>query len=786
MDAMADQKVKLDASRLWQFPLLIVSLVLFAYAAYLFIDPGKRADVERFLATARGYLQQERPEATVQTLTELLALGRLTPEERAQVHLLSAAAIEQAMKLRGVDIAANHAEIVKQINLAIANGADIGFDGFVRLGRSYEALGKRGEAINAYRSAIAIDSSRELSTHRRIISLLIEQGRANEADVELVKFLNSPLLTESEAAWALGLRGQIKIDAGEFEHARSLLDDAANLARFALPEIQGEIAYRRGYAAWKLGRLDEAHELLTQARTDLTIGNELEADATLALGRIAKVRGESAKALELFRHVITTHPSSQSALLARLDTALIHAALGEDDVALEGFRVVVKELQRRPALEALTAEVEAGIRGAQQSLGSRGNAMGVIELLGYEQSLRPEVTPSFFGRLANALDLRARQVEAAAENAPADVRLKAQQDASDLLTRCGQAWIAYARQLTIEDVAGQAELMWKGIDAFDRAGNVAAAIDALKWFIDERPDDPETPKAILRLGRTYMIAGLFDRAIEAFQRNRFRYPNSLDASKSLVPLAQAYIAKGPEEFAKAEQTLIEVVDNNRLLTPESSEFREAVFELAKLYYRTGRYDQAVVKLEEFRRRYPDDPRDAQLRFLMADSYRRSAGEVAQKLAALDAGADADARPSDRLELVVARRERLQTAARIFGEIVENRAATAQNEAAQLYVKLAHFYQADCLFDLGDFDQAIKLYDVAAFRYQEDPSALAAYVQIVNAHVAMGRPNEARAANERARVLLRRMPADVFSDSVYTIPRAYWEQWLGYSDASGMW
>src|SRR5204862_5097601 len=108
--------------------------------------------------------------------------------------------------------------------------------------------------------------------------------------------------------------------------------------------------------------------------------------------------------------------------------------------------------------------------------------------------------------------------------------------------------------------------------------NVQCVIAALELFAAERPDDALAPDALLRLGRAYQAAGLFDKAIGAFQRNQFRYPQSLAASKSAIPLAQAYIAKGPDAYSKAEGVLHSVVDNNPLLTPESEEFRQAVFE----------------------------------------------------------------------------------------------------------------------------------------------------------------------------------------------------------------
>ena len=108
-----------------------------------------------------------------------------------------------------------------------------------------------------------------------------------------------------------------------------------------------------------------------------------------------------------------------------------------------------------------------------------------------------------------------------------------------------------------------------------------------------------------------------------------------------------------------------------------------------------------------------------------------------------------------------------------------------SELDTLYFKLAHFYRADCVYDLGSYDEAIRLYDAAAFRYQDDPSALAAYVQIVNSYCALGKINEAKTANERAKWLLRKMPEASFSDASFPMPKAYWEQWLKWTGNTGL-
>jgi tetratricopeptide (TPR) repeat protein len=135
----------------------------------------------------------------------------------------------------------------------------------------------------------------------------------------------------------------------------------------------------------------------------------------------------------------------------------------------------------------------------------------------------------------------------------------------------------------------------------------------------------------------------------------------------------------------------------------------------------------------------------------------------------------------------AKRDRLSKARGLYDQVVEHfKNKQPDNAVDQLYFKLSHFYRADCLYDLGEYDEAVKLYDLAAFRYQEDPSALAAYVQIVNAYCALGKVQEARSANERAKLMLSRIPAEAFKDGTFQMPKEYYGQWLKWTSESGLW
>jgi tetratricopeptide (TPR) repeat protein len=461
-------------------------------------------------------------------------------------------------------------------------------------------------------------------------------------------------------------------------------------------------------------------------------------------------------------------------------------ALSEDDAGLTDLHDLTKQIGEKAYREKYKTAAVEGLGRAASGLSSRGNYQGTLELLADEQELVPAPGADFFERLGEVYEQRANQLEANSADVTAADKIRREKQVREMRTRAGDAYIAYSRAMTLADDKGYGEALWKGIDLYDRASNSQCVISALELFVAERPDDALSPEALLRLGRAYQAAGMFDKAIAAFQRNQFRYPNSLAASKSAVPLAQAYIAKGPAEYAKAESVLKSVIENNPLLTPEAQEFKQSLFELAQLYYQTGRFEEAIAKLEELTARYPDDERIGQLQFLMADSYRKSAELLSDKATAQPGKENAGA-AVDVVEAAAARKDRLVKAHDLYEHVIElYRTAPPKTTTDALYNKLSHFYRADCLYDLGQYDEAIRQYDAAAFRYQDDASSLAAYVQIVNAYYALGKPDEAKAANERAKWLLKRMPAQSFTDGTFAMPKEYWENQLKWTGQSGMW
>lgn len=780
----------LAPSQAWQLPTLLFAVGIFGYAAYLFVDPQPGPSVADRVGAARELLRQERAEASIEVLNKLLKTEKLERKQQGEVHLLLARSLEMGMSDAKYKAPVNYEQIVKQTQYALQCDLELSADDYRRLAAAQESLGDVKNALSNYRRAMSLDRDRELALNRKLIELLFEDGQQEGADQEIASYLDVPDITDAERSWALGLRAQIQIDRGDLVDARVTLGQAEKYGIATNQSLQGELAYRLGYAAWKGGDLSDGERQFLLARQLLGISHQLDADAALGLAMISIANNQNDAAMAYLQSVMVSHPDSKAEPLARLQRGMIRARAGDRDAALEDLTRVVKQVDSKKSLDKLRSEVAETLVQAESIFTARGELNAAIELLAHQQTLTPQPPTPFFSRLANVLEKRAAQLQEEAEGLTGSEKLKRLQKFRETLARAGAAYITLSNKLVLVDDQAYAESLWKGIDCYDRAGDTPAAISALEVFIAERPNDTLTPEALLRLGRTYQAAGMIEKAIAAYQHNQFRYPTSLAASKSAVPLAQAYISKGPDSYAKAEQVLLSVLDNNPMLTPDSNEFRQALFELGNLFYKMGRFEEAVAKLEEFSTRYPNDPRQTQLKFVMGDSYRKSATALGETIAAFDAGKLEpinNGKLVDRVEMVVARRDRLRKARELYDEVVFIfRDDLPSADMDQLYLKLAHFYRADCLFDLLDYDNAIKFYDIAARRYQNDPSALAAYVQIVNSYVALNKPNEARAANERAKWMLRRIPPEAFGETSFNISRQYWEQWLGFAGESGLW
>jgi tetratricopeptide (TPR) repeat protein len=274
--------------------------------------------------------------------------------------------------------------------------------------------------------------------------------------------------------------------------------------------------------------------------------------------------------------------------------------------------------------------------------------------------------------------------------------------------------------------------------------------------------------------------GRYEEAIEAYQENHRRFPRTPDAGSALVPLARCYMALGPQHYEQASKTLRIILEDSPVFTPQAPEYADALFMFADLLSRQSRFEETIPLLQEAIERYPDDARMKRAEFLLADAYRQSGFALREDLKRAEF-------VGQRKRLEAEHAERVEEAAQLFGRLVhrfEVREESELDELEALFLRYARLYEADCLFELGRYAEALKKYERAAWIYRESPSALAAYGQIINCHMFLGQTTEARAALRRARHLMEAVPETRFADPALSGTRTEWEQyfnWLGQAD-----
>ena len=82
-------------TQLWQLPLLLLSLALFGYAAYVFIDPQPGMSADDKIDIGRILLEQDRPEAAREHLNKVFANQKLTVAQQGRLHILLALMFRQ-------------------------------------------------------------------------------------------------------------------------------------------------------------------------------------------------------------------------------------------------------------------------------------------------------------------------------------------------------------------------------------------------------------------------------------------------------------------------------------------------------------------------------------------------------------------------------------------------------------------------------------------------------------------------------------------------------------------
>ena len=778
----------------WPIPALVLAVGLLVAGLYTAVGSRPKADPGKPLQTAEALVEAERYEEAIDLLNNsvrgYIDSGKASEDDRGRFALARARAFAGAIAKQGLSHPDNHRVVIDDYVTAQRLQQVLEPSDTARLIDSLIEHDRLQDAIRKLTDLPKEDTQRRVRLTRRIVEMALAAERPDrEMILDLLSVLAvEPSLDPASKAWVLARQTEQLSRDGRYEEAiNKLLRDMLRLTDVPA-DAMGELHLRLGEAYLGAGNDAAAAQRLEAAELQLDPSSPLRADATLLLGRILKAGAgvdpeKLQRAADKFGIIVSDFGSSSAYLPAQLELAEIDAARGEHAAAAERYAELVEAVRQpgsRSRRDLDPERVAASLMDRQAGTFLAGDYATSLRYAELAASLYddPKTPAPLLLALAQTHRAIADRVLLDASKLPGTNSVVDRLDPatrSELkrhLLASGEAFRRYAELISAEDTARYLDARWMAADSFDLAGDMEMAKREFALYVDGAPDDDNRrPDARFRLAQVFQVEKDFASAA-ALYRTVMSSPG-VASDRARVPLARCLLADADAaNDNEAEMLLLATVDGS-VVGPDAEAFRDALFELGGLYYSTGRYAEAIARLEEAVERYPADPRIGVYRYKLADANRLSAAQIAQTLRQ-------GLPQATRETLEEERAGRLRSAAALYEAVradLESDPSKRLDELEKICLRNAYFGIGDCKFDLGEYDAAIAAYDAARLRYADDPSSLVAMVQIVNAYVQQQRWPQARTANERARQHLAKFPDEVWRRPDLPMEKKHWERWL---------
>jgi tetratricopeptide (TPR) repeat protein len=366
-------------------------------------------------------------------------------------------------------------------------------EAFMKAGDFYFRIGDADQAIRQYQEGMGTDGSHKVDYQKRVIEVLIRQGKtaqAYEKDLEILK-------ANPKDPEARGLKASFLLDKGDVDAALAELQSVVTAA----PD--------NFVARFNLGRALFAKGELEQSRLQFESALKLRPDympARLALTQLALRRGDPDLALKYAQETLKMNPNSG------VSTLLEAAAL-------------LRKQQYDEARTLLERIIKANPNQADTLL-----ELGVLDLMQkrYKDAEEPfhkayTVDPSNLRGLLGLAEIHFQQ------NEP------------------DKAVQAIAAEVTKQPL--RTDLKKELANAELRARQYDKAIADFQSILDKYKDSPtEQADLYARIGTTYAILGNFQKAIENMQKARRLSPSNIGF---IATLAQYYDNAGKQQEALA-------------------------------------------------------------------------------------------------------------------------------------------------------------------------------------------------------------------------------------------
>lgn len=752
-------------SRQWQYPLLLASLALLAVGVWRRIPAPAAPTIRDELAAYRTQMIAGDMVGAHDELLRLLAAAGRSDAQRAELLSLLTVVMHGLLEPPHVPSRENAERLLGYLDRLAVLRPRADWIWWMQRGDGLRALGRRREAIDAVEQAIAGGAPRPQLMRLKVADWLAADGALDDPawSKQLAALLDDERVEAADLNRVYRAEFDRLLEAGKPAEAAALT--ARTEPRWVGTPFESESKFDRIRCMSADGRADEAERALRELRNAAGPRDDIWAIAGTMLAQLELNNGQAGSALAMCEEVKTVYTAGPHFLRCRLGEAEALAALGRIDESEKAFAEVVAAVRSGRGGDAVAASpLRATLLAWGARCKSEGRAAAGLRLL---ELAKPLIAPADWDQRLALGELLA-DLHAQLAGDPAEV--------SDDARR--RHWSAAADEWSaLSQAPGQSEeqvadFEWRAIEAAERSADVLRTVRLLDQFVVSRPADLRRSGAMLRLGRLLQSLGRFAPAAEAFEDLRSAYPRTPDAAAAIVPLAGCLIAMGGRHAGRGDALLRQVVDETStgepLVDPRATEYADALLLLAERLFAAKQYEDAIHRLETFVELHPRDAREPAARFMLADAYRVSGRRLLEERGKVGS-------PEAELRLGEAASERLGRAAEEYERVVATLLRRERELAALDRVRLraAWMNRADCLFDLGRYSEARRIYSEAAWRFDNEITSIAALMQVVHCHRQLGERDGGRATLARMNVLLRRMPDAAFWERPGTPGRDYW-------------